>query len=94
MEPVTKILISVSQTMNQNQTIMTPEQIQEVRGLAYHLWLQADRPCGKEMDFWLSAEKQYIQAATKKAADEITLKAVPVVRSVSKKSKPNTKRTQ
>jgi hypothetical protein len=94
MEPVAKIPISSSQTMNQNQTIMTPEQIQEVRGLAYHLWLQADRPSGKEMDFWLSAEKQYIQAATEKAADEITLKAAPVVKSVSKKTKTNTKRPQ
>lgn len=92
-EPVTNIPLTIRQTMNQHQTIMTPEQIQEVRGLAYHLWLQADRPFGKEMDFWLSAEKQVIQAAAEKAANESSLKAAPATKSVAKKTKPTTKRT-
>lgn len=44
------------ETMNQSQSNMTHEQIQEIRSYAYHLWLQADRPPGKEIDFWLQAE--------------------------------------
>jgi hypothetical protein len=67
MKPAVKIPLAIHQTMNQNQNTMSSAQIQEVRALAYHLWLQADRPAGKEIDFWLSAEKQVILAAAEKA---------------------------
>lgn len=88
------IPLTIHQIMNQNQTAMSPEQIQQVRDIAYHLWLQADRPSGKEIDFWLSAEKQVIQAAAEKAARETTLNAAPVIKSVVKKTKSTPKRTQ
>ena len=80
--------------MNQTQLAMTPAQIQEVRGLAYHLWLQADRPVCREIDFWLSAEKQVIQAAAENAAHEASLSAVPTANPAPKKPKSTTKRTQ
>ncbi len=94
MKPGENIPLTIDQTMNQNQTTMTAAQIQEVRGLAYHLWLQADRPAGKEIDFWLSAEQQVIQAAAGKAAHATTLNAVPAANSVTKKLKPNAKHTK
>jgi hypothetical protein len=94
MKPAANIPLTIHQTMNQNQTILSPAQIQEVRGLAYHLWLQADRPAGKEIDFWLCAEKQVIQTAAEKAVHETTLNAAPAVKSATKKIKPNTKHTK
>lgn len=57
MKPAINIPLTIHQTMNQNQATMGPMQIQEVCGIIYHLWLQADRPAGGEVDFWLSAEK-------------------------------------
>ena len=30
----------------------------QVRSRAYHLWEQAGRPAGRELDFWLEAERQ------------------------------------
>lgn len=94
MEQAENIPLTIHQTIKQNQSTMAPAQIQEIRDLAYHLWLQSDRPSGKEIDFWLRAEKQVIQAAAEKAAHEATLKAAPVVKPATQKSKPNTKRTQ
>jgi hypothetical protein len=94
MEPAANIPLTIHQTMNQNQATLTPAQIQEVRGLAYHLWLQADRPVGREIDFWLSAEKQVIQAAAEKAAHETTLNAASAANSVTKKLKPKSKHTK
>jgi hypothetical protein len=94
MKPAANIPLTIHQTMNQNQSTMTQVQIQEVRGLAYHLWLQADRPVGREIDFWLSAEKQVNQAAAEKAAREVTLKAAPTEKPAVKKTKSTTKRTQ
>lgn len=88
MEPDASKPRNIHQTMNKRQHTMPPEQIQEVRGLAYHLWLQADRPQGKEIDFWLRAEHQVIQAAAEKAAHESTLKTAPVAKSATKKPKP------
>ncbi len=93
-EPNTNMPLTIHQTMNKSQATMPPEQIQEVRGLAYQLWLQADRPVGKEIDFWLSAEQQVIQAAAEKMAHEATLKAAPAEKSAVKKTKSTTKRTQ
>jgi hypothetical protein len=86
--------LTIHQTMNQNQTTMTAAQIQEVRGLAYHLWLQANRPAGKEIDFWLSAEQKDIQATAGKAAHEPNLNAAPAAKSAAKKLKPNAKHTK
>ena len=80
--------------MNQNQATLSPAQIQEVRGLAYHLWLQADRPVGREIDFWLSAEKQVIEAAARKATQEAGLSSVPAAKPAPKKTKSTIKRTQ
>jgi|GEM_PF-986205 len=93
-EPAARVPLTTQQTMNQNQSTMNSAQIQEVRGLAYHLWLQADRPAGKEIDFWLRAEQQIFQAAAEKAAHESSLNATPAVSSDSKKSKSNTKQTK
>lgn len=94
LEPDAGKPLTFYQTMKKTQTTMTPAQIQEVRGLAYHLWLQADRPVGKEIDFWLSAEQQVIQAATETAAHEAALKAGPAAESAVKKTKSTHKRTQ
>lgn len=44
----------------ENQFNLTPFQFQAVRLEAYHLWLQAGSPVGKEIDFWLAAEKQVV----------------------------------
>jgi hypothetical protein len=94
MEPEASQPRTLHQTMNKCQHTMPPELIQEVRGLAYHLWLQADRPQGKEIDFWLRAEQQVIQAAAEKAAHESTLKTAPVARSATTKPKPKAKHTK
>jgi hypothetical protein len=94
MKPAGNIHLTIHQTMNQNQATLSPAQIQEVRGLAYHLWLQADRPVGREIDFWLSAEKQVIEAAAGKATQEADLSSVPAAKPAPKKTKSTTKRTQ
>lgn len=94
LEPDAGKPLTFYQTMEKAQTTMTPAQIQEVRGLAYHLWLQADRPVGKEIDFWLSAEQQVIQAAAEKATHEAALKSVPAAESAVKKTKSTNKRTK
>jgi len=39
-----------------------PDQ-QEIGRRAYQLWEKAGRPSGKDMDFWLEAEKQLRSAA-------------------------------
>ncbi len=62
--PTTHIAPVVHQTMSVNQATMSLVQIQEVRALAYHLWLEADRPAGREIDFWLTAEKQVMHGVT------------------------------
>jgi hypothetical protein len=41
---------------------MSPAQVEAVRRLAYDLWLKADRPAGKELDFWLTAEQQIFES--------------------------------
>lgn len=88
LNPAANIPLTIHQTMNQTQCTLTPEQFQKVRGLAYQLWLHADRPAGREIDFWLSAEKQVIQAAAENAALESSLNASVVAKSVTKKNKP------
>ena len=75
------------QSMNQSQSNMTPAQIQEIRGYAYHLWLQADRPAGKEIDFWLQAEEQVRQAAADQLNQQSTAKTIPLSKPATKKSK-------
>ncbi len=66
MKPDVNAPLTIQQTMNPNQAAMSSAQIKGVRALAYHLWLQADRLTGKEVDFWLSAEKLVHQATAKK----------------------------
>ncbi len=78
------------QTMNQSQSTMTPSQIQEIRGLAYQLWLQADRPAGKEIDFWLQAEEQIHRAAAEYTTCQALLNAATMPKSVIKKTKVKT----
>lgn len=75
------------QSMNQSQSDMTPLQIQEIRDYAYHLWIQADRPPGKEIDFWLQAEDQVKRAAAEQLARQSTAKTVPSCNPVTNKSK-------
>jgi hypothetical protein len=93
-EPDTSGSLTIHQTIEKNQASMTPTQIQEVRGLAYHLWLQAGHPAGGELDFWLRAEQQIIQAAAEKVAHEASLNVVPAANSATKKLKPSAKHTQ
>ncbi len=94
MKPSGNIHLTIYQNMNEHQATLSPAQIQEVRGLAYHLWLQADRPVGREIDFWLTAEKQVIEAAAEKAIQEASLSSVPAAKTAPKKTKSTTKRTQ
>jgi len=94
LEPDESEPCTLHQTMNKSEHTISPSQIQEVRGLAYCLWLQAGRPQGKEIDFWLRAEQQVIQAAAEKAAHEVILKAAPVAKSGTKKRNPKDKHTQ
>lgn len=41
---------------------MKTTDIHKIRELAYDLWIQEGRPAGREIDFWLRAERQ-LQAA-------------------------------
>lgn len=37
---------------------MTQNSEAEVRDLAYHLWVEAGKPVGRDLDFWLAAEQR------------------------------------
>lgn len=37
---------------------MTQNSDAEVRTLAYHLWIEAGQPVGRDLDFWLEAERR------------------------------------
>lgn len=47
-------------TMQTHDTTMPPQETRyaEIRKRAYQLWEEADRPAGKDLTFWLSAEAQ------------------------------------
>jgi hypothetical protein len=49
-------------SIDENRLHMSPAQVEAVRRLAYDLWLKADRPAGKELDFWLTAEQQIFES--------------------------------
>jgi hypothetical protein len=49
-------------SIDENRLHMSPARVEAVRSLAYDLWLQADRPAGKELDFWLAAEQQILES--------------------------------
>lgn len=40
--------------------ITAPHLREEIRMRAYHLWLHAGRPHGQELDFWLRAEREFL----------------------------------
>ena len=50
--------ISEPHIMNRVDSSLTPQEIEAVREIAYHLWLDAGRPAGREVEFWLQAEVQ------------------------------------
>lgn len=41
--------------------ITAPHLREEIRMRAYHLWLHAGRPHGQELDFWLRAEREFLE---------------------------------
>jgi Protein of unknown function (DUF2934) len=51
-------LLATQSIIRDVQSSMSLPEIQEVRELAYDLWLQAGLPPGRETEFWLSAEQQ------------------------------------
>jgi len=42
---------------------MTQNSEAEVRELAYHLWVEAGKPAGRDLDFWLAAEQRLTGSA-------------------------------
>lgn len=51
---------SMHPAIDENRLHLSPAQVEAVRILAYDLWLQANHPVGKELDFWLAAEQQIL----------------------------------
>jgi len=49
--------------------ITEPRLREEIRNRAYHLWLHAGRPNGQELDFWLRAEKEFLEHQSRSAAE-------------------------
>jgi len=41
--------------------ITAPHLREEIRMRAYHLWLHTGRPHGQELDFWLRAEREFLE---------------------------------
>lgn len=70
--------------MNRADSAWTQQEVEAVRECAYHLWLDAGCPAGREVEFWLQAEQQFqIQSAarrplpTQRAPDtQLTLRQV------------------
>lgn len=52
--------------MNRVDSSLTPQEVEAVRESAYHLWLDAGCPAGREVDFWLQAECQFLRQAARK----------------------------
>jgi hypothetical protein len=44
--------------MNRADSAWTQQEVEAVRECAYHLWLDAGCPAGREVEFWLQAEQQ------------------------------------
>jgi hypothetical protein len=50
--------------------ITAPHLREEIRMRAYHLWLHAGRPHAQELDFWLRAEREFLDRQTRAVAAE------------------------
>lgn len=48
--------------------ITEPKLREEIRMRAYHLWLHAGRPDGRELDFWLNAEREFLECQSASSA--------------------------
>jgi hypothetical protein len=66
--------------------------------LAYHLWERANRPYGKDVDFWIEAEDQLEaelanlrEAAPKRAKAETPAKRTKKTNGAGKKRAPHSK---
>lgn len=52
-------LLPDAHVMNRAGSAWTQREVEAVRECAYHLWLDAGCPAGREVEFWLQAEQQF-----------------------------------
>jgi hypothetical protein len=66
--------------MNMNHTIEHPVRVTEsqIGAVAYKLWESAGHPAGRDLEFWLNAEKQ-LRAAPKAASSTRVAPPAPAV---------------
>jgi len=67
-----------------------PSAHEQIAGLAYHLWEQAGRPDGRDVEFWTQAESQAKQARASTTATPDSV--APTEMAVASQWKPSAQR--